>query len=52
MKVYSGSNMTKKVIGLIVLFGLLIPVLGQNIDEMTEQIDLKLRKRQKLSQYS
>ena len=36
--------MTKKIISLIVLFGLLVPVFSQSIDEMAEQIDLKLRK--------
>jgi hypothetical protein len=39
--------MLKKLLGLIVLYGLLIPIFGQNLDELLDQVDLKLRKDKK-----
>ena len=39
--------MLNKLLGFIVLYGLLIPILGQNLDELLDQVDLKLRKDKK-----
>ncbi len=36
--------MIKKILSIVVLFGLVAPAFCQNLDEMLEQIDLKLRK--------
>ncbi len=39
--------MLNKLLGFVVLYGLLIPILGQNLDELLDQVDLKLRKDKK-----
>lgn len=39
--------MLNKLLGFIVLYGLFIPLLGQNLDELLDQVDLKLRKDKK-----
>ncbi|MBI2417877.1 MAG: hypothetical protein HYV28_08240 [Ignavibacteriales bacterium] len=39
--------MIKRIISLVLFYGLLIPLIGQNLDELLDQVDLKLRKDNK-----
>lgn len=39
--------MIKKIISLVIFCGLLLPLVGQNLDELLDQVDLKLRKDKK-----